>query len=278
MTNSNSPHHVDEILAAKSIKSIHLAHRRAVRRVHRENNDDNDDGSFSTTRLISPLNAARDNALAKLQQQQQQEIGDGGDSMMQAQEIYPQIYLGPFSVARNALALTRLGITHIVCLSAEGPTVPPALSHNDDNDNYTISYISHPLVEVECTLENGAQQLVAVLPSCLCFVQEALSSSSKKPNGGGDDSEHTDHTNTTVLDQHNHKNNRHTVLIHCLHGKTRSAAIAACIVAVLSAHGDFGRAYEQITNCRNVLVPEEWHDELQRGVDAQMLRCSDAQN
>lgn len=134
------------------------------------------------------------------------------------------VFLGPFSVARDANELRRLGITHIVCLSAEGKCDIPG-----------IVYEEHALVEVDCTLERGIEQLLACLPSCVAFVRNAVAADRK-------------------------------LLIHCNHGRTRSAAVAACVRAVLN-NEDYDTAYQAVQRAREyVYVPEAWHPELCRAV------------
>lgn len=144
----------------------------------------------------------------------------------EAQEIMPRVFLGPFAVARNEEKLEELGITHVVCLSAEGRC----------EFHRSVTYLEHPLVEVDCTLDSGAEQIAKVVPSCVDFVQSALR------NG-----------------------NDNKILIHCLHGKTRSAAVASCVRAVLVKE-DFRQAYSRIADIRDVFVPVEWHERLQEAI------------
>jgi len=101
-----------------------------------------------------------------------------------------------------------------------------------------VTYLEHRLIEVECTLELGAEQIARVVPSCIDFVQSVLS---------------------TVNDE---EDNSGEVLIHCLHGKTRSAAVVSCVRAVC-LNESFEKAYSRIANVRDVLVPVEWHGRLQ---------------
>merc|ERR1712079_833976 len=56
------------------------------------------------------------------------------------------------------------------------------------------------------------------------------------------------------------------LLIHCLHGKTRSAAVAARLRAVILQE-KFAVAYERVQKVRDVFVPEEWHTGLQQAVE-----------
>ena len=125
--------------------------------------------------------------------------------------------------------LQKLGITHVVCLSAEGACELGSV----------VKYLEHPLVEVECTLERGAEQIATVIPSCVDFIQHALSVETEKSN---------------------------KVLIHCLHGKTRSAAVASCVRAILLREG-FDEAYERIKNKRDVFIPVEWRKCLRAAVN-----------
>jgi len=232
----------DGIANASSIKEIHLAHRRAVRRIKAEFAVDAD-------ALRLAIDTARDEALAKLQEASNSN-SDKQDptNLSQAHQIHPQIFLGPFAVAQHADTLRRLEITHILCLSAEGPS----RRHQQSG----VIYLEHPLVEMECTLEDGARQLAEILPSCFAFVQGALQS---RPEGL---------RQTTMASQTNQDNNHpNKVLIHCLHGKTRSAAIATCIIAKLSGHCNFDRAYQHVKSCRDVCVPRQWHSDLQRAID-----------
>ena len=78
------------------------------------------------------------------------------------------VFLGPFSVAWDVNELRRLGVTHIVCLSAEGKCDIPG-----------VVYEEHALVEVDCTLERGIEQLLACLPSCVAFVRNAVAADQK---------------------------------------------------------------------------------------------------
>ena len=164
---------------------------------------------------MSAADAARDTALAAL---------PDTDGMAQAQEVMPGVWLGPYSVARDAAELAKIGVTHVVSLSAEGNCSVGG-----------ITYLEHPLVEVECTLQAGAQQLAALVPSCTAFVGAAVAEDSR-------------------------------VLVHCLHGRTRSAAMASCIRAVLLEE-EFADAYEAVRTCRDVHVPEEWHAILAAAVN-----------
>eukprot|EP01050_Picozoa_sp_SAG11_P029031 SAG11_NODE_8007_length_1071_cov_0.887860_1_plen_191_part_00 len=97
-----------------------------------------------------------------------------------------------------------------------------------------ITYLEHPLVETHCTLQEGGEQLAELVPTSVAFVAAALGSGSR-------------------------------VLIHCLHGRTRSAAIATCIRAALLKE-DFGTAYRVVQACRDVHVPKEWHPRLAAAV------------
>ena len=199
---------MEAIGKADTIKGIHIAHRQVIR------------GG------ADPLaaNTMRDEAIKKLQQQQQSTLTS---SMLEAQEVMPNVFLGPFSVARDAEKLQKLGITHVVCLSAEGTC-----------ELNSVKYLEHPLVEVECTLERGAEQIATVIPSCVDFIRHALSKETEGNN----------------------------VLIHCLYGKTRSAAVASCARAILLREG-FDEAYERIKKKRDVFVPVEWHERLQAAVN-----------
>jgi len=211
----------EQIAKGTSVRTIHLAHRRAVR-----------DACGNRT-IVASLDAARDEALSRLHQQSSNSRteDDSRTNMDLAHEIYPRLYLGPFSVARSGDELKRLGITHTICLSAEGPSEPFSNMH----------YLSLPLVEVHCTLEDGARQLADLVPSCAEFARKALE----------DDF-------------------RSKVLIHCLHGKTRSAAMAACLIAILERLS-FGEAYQEVKSCRDVFIPEEWHNDLQKVVQENIL-------
>mmetsp|Transcript_16318 Transcript_16318/g.26559 ORF Transcript_16318/g.26559 Transcript_16318/m.26559 type:complete len:197 (+) Transcript_16318:182-772(+) len=191
---------------AETIKQVHLAYRNAIRQGGM-------DPSLATVQ--------RDAAICRIQEQERarQTI-----QMNMAHEIMPNVFLGPFVVARDAEQLKALGITHIVCLSAEGCC--PFGGH--------ITYLEHPLIERKCHI----QDIVRTVPSCVSFVHKAISSSS-----------------------------RNRVLIHCLHGRTRSAAVASCVRAVLL--GDtFREAYGYVTRVRDVFVPVEWYDVLQGAVAA----------
>ena len=162
--------------------------------------------------------ALRDSALLRL---------GNKDEMQAAQEVFRNVFLGPFSVARDETKLKELGITHIICLSAEGNCSVEG-----------ITYLEHALVEVDCTLEAGAAQLSGLIPSCVNFTRSALSC----------------------------EDGRAKVLIHCLHGKTRSAAITSSVRAALSGE-TFVESYGAIKRIRNVHVPDEWHAELSATVD-----------
>jgi len=106
----------DGIANASSTKEIHLAHRRAVRRIKAESAVDAD-------ALRLALDTARDEALAKLQEASNNNSDEEDPtSLTQAHQIHPQIFLGLFSVAQHADTLRHLEITHILCLSAEGPS------------------------------------------------------------------------------------------------------------------------------------------------------------
>lgn len=214
---------MEAIGGAPTIRQVHAAHRQALR-----------GGADPWV-----ANAKRDEAIARLLQQQQQQQQDGdSSSMAEAQEVMPRVFLGPFAVARDGRKLRRLGITHVVCLYAEGRC--------DSLGSGAVTYLEHPLVEVECTLERGAEQIARVVPSCVDFVQSALSAI----NG-------------------DHENNGTTkVLIHCLHGKTRSAAVASCVRAVC-LNESFEQAYGRIANVRDVFVPVEWRGRLQEVVEEQ---------
>jgi len=192
---------MEAIDSAETIKAVHIAHWRAIR--------------AGADPLVADIK--RDEALERLQR-------SGSSIMTEAQEVMPRVFLGPFSVARDEAKLQELGITHVVCLSAEGKC-----------ELGSVTYLEHPLVEMDCTLQNGAEQIARLVPSCVSFVQSALASGDGK------------------------------VIIHCLHGKTRSAAVASCVRAVLLGE-TFEEAYNRIRKERDVFVPVEWHKRFQKAV------------
>lgn len=147
--------------------------------------------------------------------------------MSRAQEICPRVFLGPYSIASDIDALRTIGITHILSLSAEGR--PCFIEHD-------IVYLEHAIIEVECNLTDGADILARVLPSSLNFVQRALD-----------------------------EDDAHKVLIHCLHGKTRSAAIASCCRASI-LNEELNEAYSAIKRKRPVVVPEAWFPRLREAM------------
>ena len=197
---------VDAIGEATTHRSVLLAHRAAVR---------------SGAVRPSVADSARDAALRRIA------AGEEKDDMMSsAQEVMAGVFLGPFAVARDLPELHRLGVTHVLCLSAEGRCGLEG-----------ITYLEHALVETHCTLQEGAEQLAELVPSSVAFVAAALESGSR-------------------------------VLIHCLHGRTRSAAIATCVRAVLLQE-DFGMAYRAVKACRDVHIPPEWHPRLTAAVGEQ---------
>lgn len=89
--------------------------------------------------------------------------------------------------------LEELGVTHIVCLSAEGCC----------RFREWTAYLEHLLIELECKLDMWADQIANVVPSCVDFIRKALPQSSTR------------------------------VLIQCLYGRTRSAVETSCVRAVL---------------------------------------------
>ena len=110
----------------------------------------------------------------------------------------------------------------------------------------------------------GIANLNTLEISSLC-AEPVLDDDDHKSNDNNNESD-----NVNDDDDNENKTNKRRVdnkiLIHCLHGKTRSAAIAACIVAILSREGHFRHAYEQIRQHRNVFIPQEWHTELQQAI------------
>ena len=98
-----------------------------------------------------------------------------------------------------------------------------------------------PLVEHQCTIDD----LAAAVPRCVNFIESALAA---RPSS--------------------------RCLVHCMQGKTRSAAVAACAVAVRSGV-PFAAAYGELHERRDVCVPDEWLGRLEAVVES-MRRVDEA--
>ena len=144
------------------------------------------------------------------------------DKMAQASPITNQLFLGPHTVARNRDELSKLGITAIISMTAEC-----GIQFPDDN---TLEYcfLADKLVEHTCTIED----ILDIIDDVYHFAAEKLKYPSEK------------------------------ILIHCVQGKTRSAAAAAYIVAK-SSGTSIDQAYQFIKSKRDVFIPEAWLSALQ---------------
>ena len=149
--------------------------------------------------------------------------------MDEATEILPLLYLGPLAIARDCATLQHLGISAVVCAAAEGrPYFPDMCEYFE---------LLQPPIEHTC----GIHDLVVDLDAIWTFVAKQFAQ--------------------------NHK-----VLVHCVHGRTRSASIVAYILAKQQQqqnnnNSNILQAYEMITSKRDVFIPEEWLEALQKKFD-----------
>jgi predicted protein tyrosine phosphatase len=206
-------------------KQVLIAHHKALQKLRQQVEVvvDREKSPAFTTAVLS-LNKARDDLIYLVQKSSAEEANDyNNDGMGSAQEVYPRVFLGPFKVARSLESLRTLGITHVLSVAAEGE---PQFC----TEGTGIVYLQHPIIEVDCQLHNGAAMLKDILPSCAQFVTDAIIQE---------------------------ENNNNAVLIHCLHGNTRSAVVASYCRALLAGE-TFLQAYEVIRQVRDVFIPPEW--------------------
>ena len=57
-------------------------------------------------------------------------------------------------------------------------------------------------------------------------------------------------------------NQKETILIHCVRGKTRSAAAATYVLAKMQ-HASIHQTYETIQQKRDIMIPDDWLEALQ---------------
>ena len=150
-----------------------------------------------------------------------------------AVEIAPGVFLGPLSVAQDQTILQELGISHIISL-CDWPHHAGLPGRRDQ-----ITYLERPLNDAEISLEFGADQIVSAVAPCVDFIRDAMATG-------------------------NHL--RSKVLIHGLDGRTRSAAVATCVRAVLVEEG-FHEAYEALRMIKSDIdIPVPWHSRLNTAV------------
>ena len=150
--------------------------------------------------------------------------------MDQATEITKQLYLGPLGVARQRETLHQLNITAVVCVAAEGRAYFP-------RDFAYWESAGDPIVEHTC----HCHDVVGALDQVWDFV-----------------SSHT-------TDVRHPEEGR--VYVHCVHGRTRSAAVVTYLVAKME-NTTIAEAYERLRTKRDVFVPDAWLQALQDKLSA----------
>ena len=156
----------------------------------------------------------------------------------------PWLYVGPYAAAQDLETLRKHKISHIVCVAAEG--YPRLFENSSEID---VKYLERPIVETECTRENGASLVADVLDDVVEFVREALRSAS---------------SSKSASDTCRPKSGCR-ILVHCLHGKTRSAAVAAVLKAVVEKTS-FEEAFVEMKLHREVMIPDEWFSVFEKEV------------
>jgi len=148
------------------------------------------------------------------------------DKMASASQITDQIYLGPHTVARSREELAKLGITSIISMTAECGIQFP------EDDTLQYCFLAENLVEHTCTIED----VLDILDDVVDFASNKMNKPEEK------------------------------IFIHCVQGKTRSAAATAFILAKTSGQS-IDQAYEFIKSKRDVFIPKDWLTALQHKLD-----------
>lgn len=161
--------------------------------------------------------------------------------MDEATEITPQVYLGPLSVARDQEALKAIGITAVVCAAAEGRPFFP--------DSFAYCDVGQDLIEHTCGIKNMLQIIDHVWDFCEPMLLQAT---------------HDDYDNDVMK-----KHQQHRILVHCVHGRTRSAAVVVYLLARLE-NATISQAYQCVRSRRDVLIPQEWLVAMQTKLDRQV--------
>jgi protein-tyrosine phosphatase len=125
----------------------------------------------------------------------------------QPAEIFNHLYLGSVGAAMNKNNLKRLGITHILCVADNiKPQFPDLFTYKS--------------IEI---LDTASTDIIAVLPECFEFIQQAYVSGGK-------------------------------VLLHCFAGKSRSASV--CIAYVMQSERlCLLDAFRYVRERRNLALP-----------------------
>ncbi|MFK7826010.1 MAG: dual specificity protein phosphatase family protein [Oligoflexales bacterium] len=144
------------------------------------------------------------------------------DPMSIATKITDQIYLGPHTVARNKNTLTELGISSIISMTAECGIIFP------EDQSLDYFFKGEDLIEHECDIEN----ITDIIDEMYEFAEHKL------------------------------KNPEEKIFVHCVQGKTRSAAAVTYILAK-EKNISIKEAYEFVRGKRDINVPENWLNVLQ---------------
>mmetsp|Transcript_16391 Transcript_16391/g.19953 ORF Transcript_16391/g.19953 Transcript_16391/m.19953 type:complete len:206 (-) Transcript_16391:448-1065(-) len=149
------------------------------------------------------------------------------DPMSSASQITEQIYLGPHTVARDRSQLEKLNISAVISMTAECGILFP------DDDNLEYFYQGDKLIEHECTIDD----VVDIIDDVFEFANEKLSNGADK------------------------------IFVHCVQGKTRSAAAVTYILAKRN-NKTIKDAYSFVKSKRDINIPPNWLEALQIHLDA----------
>ncbi|MFK7827228.1 MAG: dual specificity protein phosphatase family protein, partial [Oligoflexales bacterium] len=149
------------------------------------------------------------------------------DPMSSASQITEQIYLGPHTVARDRNQLEKLNISAVISMTAECGIIFP------EDDTLEYFYQGDKLIEHECTIDD----VVEIIDDVFEFADEKLSNGTDK------------------------------IFIHCVQGKTRSAAAVTYILAK-RGRMTIKDAYNFVKSKRDVNIPSNWLEALQNHLDA----------